>query len=115
MTKSQQQIEHIIVTFFEAGIAYLAINQTNLSGNAKLTAIGALGAALSAVYNLTRQSSPTIVSQTVPELPVVIPEASLGGVGQLVPALRSATPPVDPVQPPAPGDIIPPSTNQGTV
>lgn len=66
MTKTQIIVEHVVVTFFEAGIAYLAINQTNLSGNAKLTAIGALGAGLSAAYNVVRQSEPTI-----PALPVV--------------------------------------------
>lgn len=60
MTKSQQQLEHVVVTFFEAGVAYISINQTNLHGDWKPVAIGALGAALSAVYNLLRQSNPTI-------------------------------------------------------
>lgn len=77
MTKTQQTVEHIVVTFFEAGIAYLAINQTNLSGNAKLTAIGALGAGLSAVYNILRQSTPTLVEPTVA---TVVP---MNGVNQL--------------------------------
>lgn len=60
MTKNQQLAEKVIVTFVEAALAYVAINQTNLSGNLKLTAIGALGAGLSAVYNLVRQAEPTI-------------------------------------------------------
>lgn len=62
MNKYNQIIEKILVTFIEAAVAYVAINQTNLSGNAKLTAIGAVGAGLSAVYNLLRQSQPTIAS-----------------------------------------------------
>lgn len=73
MTARQQQVEHVIVTFFEAGIAYLAINQTNLSGGAKLTAIGALGAGLSAVYNVLRQSNPTLVD-ALTDMPVDPPE-----------------------------------------
>lgn len=60
MTKNQIILEHIVVTFFEAGVAYLTINQTNLSGDWKGVAIGAVGAGLAAVYNVLRQSKPTI-------------------------------------------------------
>jgi hypothetical protein len=73
MTKNQIIAEHIIVTFFEAGIAYLAINQTTLSGNAKLTAIGALGAGLSAAYNVLRQSTPSIPSLPAEVAAPVVP------------------------------------------
>ncbi len=70
MSKTNQILEKIIVTFFQAAVAYLAVNQTNLSGNAKLTAIGALGAGLSGVYNLLRQSTPTISSNTITTKPL---------------------------------------------
>ena len=97
MTKNQQLIEKIIVTAFEAAIAYISINQTNLSGNAKWTAIGALGAALSAVYNLLRQSNPTIAQTSNVQLPVSSGD-TLNGVTQLTaPGM-----PVPPVEPPAP-------------
>ena len=118
MTKNQQLIEKIIVTAFEAAIAYISINQTNLSGNAKWTAIGALGAALSAAYNVLRQSTPTI-----PPLPTKLAlneinkqVATLNGVAQLTsqqstdsqgvtPSYLDTTAagmPVPPVEPPAP-------------
>lgn len=60
MTKIQQTIEHVVVTFFEAGIAYVTVNQTHISTQSKAVAIGAFGAGLSAVYNLLRQSKPTV-------------------------------------------------------
>lgn len=76
MTKAETIVEHVVVTFFEAAIAYLTINQTNLTGSAKLTAIGALGAGISAAYNLARQANPTLpnLEPTVstPEVPTVI-------------------------------------------
>lgn len=65
MTKSAQIIEHVVVTFVEAGLAYVAINQTNLHGAPKVVVIGALGAGLSAVYNLLRQSQPTMTAPAV--------------------------------------------------
>jgi len=68
MSKNQQIIERIVVTFFQAVIAYLTVNQTNLHGNWRIVAIGALGAGLSAVYNVLRQSNPTI--PTYPKSPV---------------------------------------------
>jgi len=79
MTKNQQLIEKVIVTFFEGVIAYLTINQTNLSGDAKTVAIGATAFGLSAVYNLLRQSTPPIASSptvvAAPEVPLVVAEA----------------------------------------
>lgn len=60
MTKNQIMLEHIVVTFFEGAISYLTINQTNLTGISKTAAIGACAFGLSAVYNLLRQSNPTI-------------------------------------------------------
>lgn len=65
MSKTSQLVEHVIVTFFEAGIAYLVINQTNLNGNPKAVAIGAVGFGLSAVYNLIRQSTPPVSQSPV--------------------------------------------------
>lgn len=84
MTKNQILAEHIVVTFVEAAVAYLSINQTSLHGNWKPVAIGALGAALSAVYNLLRQSPPTI---TQPSLPVT------GATPQIVSPEPTETPP----------------------
>ena len=87
MTKNEQVLEKIVVTAVEAALAYLAVNQTNLSGNAKLTVIGAFGAALSAVYNLVRQAQPTI-----PE-----PPKPMNGVTQLtVPKPIPEIPPLNP-------------------
>jgi hypothetical protein len=60
MTKNKQIIERVIVTFGEAVISYLSVNQTNLTGNAKTVAIGAAGFGLSAAYNVLRQSTPTV-------------------------------------------------------
>lgn len=72
----QRMAERILVTFFEAGLAYLVVNQTNLSGSMKVTGVGVLGAGLSAVYNLLRESTPTtpveppvVVQPSVPPLP----------------------------------------------
>ena len=62
MSKTTQTAEHVIVTFFEAVIAYVSVNQSNLSGNAKVVAIGAVGFGISAVYNLLRQSTPPLSS-----------------------------------------------------
>ena len=80
MTKNQILAEKIIVTFFEAAIAYLTVNQTNLSGNAKTTAIGAVGFGLSAAYNLLRESKPTLVPPFTAPTPPLPP---LNGVDQL--------------------------------
>lgn len=82
MTKNQTLIEHVIITFFEAVIAYVSVNQTNLSGNAKGVAIGAVGLGLSAAYNVLRQSNPTIFTPTYPQPPVA-PDKPLNGVTQL--------------------------------
>lgn len=73
MTKSQQVIEHIIVTFVEAALAYLIVIPTV---NWTRTAIaGAVGAGLSAAYNVLRQSTPTMPPTPVvvtPPLPAVV-------------------------------------------
>jgi hypothetical protein len=67
MTKSQQVVEHIIITFVEAGAAYLIVIPT--TNWTKTVLAGAVGAGLSAVYNVLRQSTPTIV----PTIPPVVP------------------------------------------
>lgn len=102
MSKSEQIVEHIAVTFFEAGIAYLAINQTSLHGNPKVAAIGALGAGLSAVYNLLRQSTPTFPSPADTASPlslstpvVVSPDPGQGSATNLQSTPPEVTPPVD--------------------
>lgn len=64
MTKVQQTVEHVIVTFFEAAVAYLVVIPTVNWG--KTVVAGAIGAGLSAVYNVLRQSTPTL-----PEVPAV--------------------------------------------
>lgn len=75
MTKNQIIVEHVLVTFIEAAVAYLAINQTNLRGDWKIVAIGALGAGLSAAYNVLRQSEPTLLSTSqASEQPVGNPQ-----------------------------------------
>lgn len=79
MTKSQLIVEKVIVTFAEAGLAYLAINQTNVHGDWKVVAVGALGAGLSAVYNLLRESTPTMASVTTPPAA----EVPMSGVDEL--------------------------------
>lgn len=75
MTKTQQTIEHIVVTFFEAAIAYIIVIPTVNWG--KTVIAGAIGAGLSAVYNVLRQSTPTITelpTSTITQIPVVTPE-----------------------------------------
>lgn len=67
MTKVQQTVEHVIVTFFEAAVAYLVVIPTVNWG--KTVVAGAIGAGLSAVYNVLRQSAPPVV-ETLPAPPV---------------------------------------------
>jgi len=112
MSKYQQIAEHVVVTFFEAAIAYLAINQTNLSGNAKLTAIGALGAGLSAAYNVVRQSAPTLPVVT-PAAPVVLsPSKPVAGVGTAIGGGISNAPVVIPAEPVVPDAPVTPEVSQ---
>lgn len=78
MSKTLQVLEHILVTFFEAVLAYyVAVGSPKF--NTALVA-GAIGAGLSAVYNVLRQSNPTIPSQqSTPPLatpPPSVPPAS---------------------------------------
>jgi hypothetical protein len=87
MTKTQIVIEHVVVTFIEATAAYLIVVPT-VSWN-KAAIAGAVGAGLSAAYNVLRQSEPSLVSTgsvTVP--PVVItptPEVPAQPTNQEVP------------------------------
>ena len=78
MTKTNQVIEHVVVTFVEAGAAYLIVIPT--VNWTKTVIAGAIGAGLSAVYNVLRQSTPTLEStlpvvtqppETPPAAPVV--------------------------------------------
>lgn len=71
MTKNQQIVEHIIVTFFQAALAYIVVlpNPTV----SKTAFAGAIGAGLSAVYNLLRQSNPTIVTESKIPSTVITP------------------------------------------
>lgn len=46
-------VEKAIVTFLEAAVAFLALNSWNISD--KTVQAGAVGAGLSAVYNLVKQ------------------------------------------------------------
>ena len=73
MSKTTQIAEHIVITFFEAGVAYLIVIP-KVSWN-KAVLVGAIGAGLSAVYNYVRQSNPTIQQSTPPvdQSPVVVP------------------------------------------
>lgn len=83
MTKLQQQIEHVVVTAFEAAIAYIAV-APNVQFNKTLLA-GAAGAALSAVYNVLRQSTPTIApTKSSGVTPTLAPDSGvMNGVPQL--------------------------------
>lgn len=87
MSKAQQMIEHIVVTFVEAALAYvIVIPNPHLN---KTAIAGAVGAGLSAVYNLIRQSNPTI-QPTPPFTPVT--------TTTVVPAVPAVVTP-DPAQP----------------
>lgn len=60
MTKYELIAEKVIVTFLEAAAAYLIVIPTvNWS---KVGVAGAIGAGLSAAYNLLRESTPTMGS-----------------------------------------------------
>lgn len=61
MTKTQIIIEHIVVTFVESAGAYLIVIPTVNWSRAAIA--GAIGAGLSAVYNVVRQSNPTIPTE----------------------------------------------------
>lgn len=83
MTKYQVIAERIVVTFAEAAGAYLVVIPTVNWTKAGL--VGAVGAGSSAVYNLLRESKPTMAE--VDSLPVT------GTVPQIV-----APDPVPPTQ-----------------
>lgn len=46
-------VERAVITFVEAAVAFLSVNGWNF--NSKTAVAGAVGAGLSAVYNLTKQ------------------------------------------------------------
>lgn len=82
MTKNEIIAEHVVITFFEAAVAYIIVIPT-INWNKTLIA-GAIGAGLSAVYNVLRQSTPTLLTPAgnvptegvqPPETPVVPPPA----------------------------------------
>ena len=58
MTKTQLVTEHVFVTFIEAAAAYLIVIPT--VNWTKTAIVGAIGAGLSAAYNILRQSTPTV-------------------------------------------------------
>lgn len=98
MTKTQQIIEHVVVTFVEAGVAYVIViphPQFN-----KTVVAGAIGAGLSAVYNVLRQSQPTIIEPILPvtglKPQITIPEQSMNGVSQLIQSESVVSPQVPP-------------------
>lgn len=92
MTKFETITEHVVVTFFEAGVAYLIVIPT-VNWNRTVLA-GAIGAGMSAVYNWVRQSTPTANLQpTVAEPTVVTPE------------VPTVTPPTEPVISPVTTEI----------
>lgn len=90
MTKYQQIAEKIVITFVEAAIAYwVVIPHTTIT---KTAIAGAVGAGLSAVYNLLRESNPTILVTAnsapinqdkvwVPSTGLVSPQGPQGPVG----------------------------------
>ena len=96
MTKNQIIAEHVVVTFFEAAVAYTIIIPT-INWN-KSVLVGAIGAGLSAVYNVLRQSTPTLLTPvenvptaitvvnppTAPVQPVVTPEQPTPSIGSTV-------------------------------
>ncbi len=75
MTKVETAVEHAIVTFFEAALAYIIVIPTvNWS---KTVIAGAIGAGLSAVYNTVRLStSPTEITLGTPVVSPADPPAS---------------------------------------
>lgn len=72
MTRNQQVVEHIVITFVEAAAAYLIVIPTVNWSKAVLA--GAIGAGLSAVYNIARQSPPTYSPPT--NKPAAVPISS---------------------------------------
>lgn len=69
MDKYKRIIEKVAVTFVEAGLTYVIV-VPHAQVNKTLIA-GALGAGLSAVYNLLRESQPTIETPpTVTQIPI---------------------------------------------
>jgi hypothetical protein len=97
MTKYQMLVEKVVVTFFQAGIAYVAV-APHVQWDKTLIA-GALGAGLSAVYNLLRESKPTtivtpLVTPTTfsPIEPPIIPTAPPKETVESTPAVLVETP-----------------------
>ncbi len=80
MTKTQLTIEHVIVTAVEAVIAYITVSPSVQFNKTVLA--GAAGAALSAVYNVLRQSTPPVVTPPTQPTPVptVVPTQVDAGV-----------------------------------
>lgn len=72
MSKTVVIIERAVVTAIEAGAAYFALNGYDFTN--KTVRAGAVGAVLSAVYNLLRESSPTLPEPTpAPSAQVIQP------------------------------------------
>lgn len=66
MSKVLRVAERVVVTFFEAALAYyVAVGSPKLN---KALVVGAVGAGVSAIYNLVRESPPTL-SNTPPVSP----------------------------------------------
>jgi hypothetical protein len=76
MSKTGQIVEKIVVTFFEGAGAYLIVIPT-VNWN-KTVLSGAAAAGISLVYNVLRQSTPTIPQSTPPAVtpPTVIQPAA---------------------------------------
>lgn len=101
MTKNEQIIEKVVVTFFEGAIPYLSLHSADLAVQTKVVLFGAFAAGLSLAYNLVRQSTPTIVAP--PALPIaaqtvgLVSGTPLNGVNQLASSdLPGQSPPIAP-------------------
>jgi hypothetical protein len=71
MSKVLQIVEHVVVTFFEAVLAYyVAVGSPQIS---KALVVGAIGAGISAVYNILRQSTPPQSTPPAVTQPPVVP------------------------------------------
>lgn len=94
MTKTQSTIEHVVVTFVESALAYVVVIPT-VNWNRTVIA-GAIGAGLSAAYNILRQSNPPVVTATPAVAPpVVMPPETIP------PATPEVAPEVSPSETPA--------------
>lgn len=93
MTKNEIIAEHVVVTFFEAALAYIIVIPT-VNWNKTLIA-GAIGAGLSAVYNVLRQSTPSLLTP-VENIPITVPTVTVAPIPESPPE-----PPETPVVPSA--------------